>query len=352
MTPSQIPFPDQSPSLSPSQALRFARLPLAGLRRIYPNHLMHLMTGPDDFGTPVTLHPMFHGCYDWHSAVHGVWLLVRCLSRHPDLPVAGEIRDLLNSLLTEDAGRAEAAYFKAPGRAGFERPYGWGWLLALVAEVDAACEAGEGAAAWRTALAPLEQFVARALPDYLNRLSYPVRAGVHSNTAFALILALHYARRTGDPALASAIGAAARRYYLGDADYPAHYEPGGDDFLSGGLTEAMLLAACLPPGEFAAWFRRFLPAYAAGGVGPYRPATVSDRSDAKIVHLDGLNLSRCWCLRAIAAVLPPAGAAGPSLRSAAKAHLDASLPHIDSGDFVGEHWLASFALLAIDGLAI
>lgn len=333
--------------LTADQTLRFARLPLAGLTRAYPNHVMHLMTDMDDIGAPRDLHPIFYGCYDWHSAVHGVWLLVRCLARFPDLPLAGEIRARLDALLNLDAGQAEAAYFATPGRAGFERPYGWGWLLALAAELASSGEANAGL--WRAALAPLETWIAEALPAYLKRLSYPIRAGVHSNTAFALILSLHYARTTGRHHLENTIIGAARRYYSGDRDYPAHYEPSGDDFLSGGLTEALLLAYCLPPADFAAWFATFLPGWEDAGP-PYRPALVSDRSDAKIVHLDGLNLSRCWCLRGIAAALPEESPAKSGLLMAASAHEAASLPHIDSGDFVGEHWLASFAMLAVDGL--
>jgi hypothetical protein len=309
---------------------------------------MHLMTGADDLGTPSSLHPIFYGNYDWHSAVHGVWLLVRCLRRYPDMARGGEIRTRLDGLLTVEGGRTEAAYFTAAGRASFERPYGWGWLLALAAEI--ALLEDPAAPLWRRALLPLERLLADALRNYLGRLSYPIRAGVHSNTAFALILALHYARKVGDAALEGAIGGAARRYYLGDRAYPAHYEPSGDDFLSGGLVEAVLMAQCLAPADFVPWFAAFLPGYADAPPGPYQPAEVSDRGDPKIVHLDGLNLSRCWCLRAIAHALPEPGAARPALLAAAQAHQNASLPHIDSGDLVGEHWLATFAMLAIDGL--
>jgi hypothetical protein len=330
------------------QAQRFAKLPLAGLPRVYPNHLMHLMTGAADIGTPEELHPVFYGCYDWHSAVHGFWLLARCLRRHADLPLRGEIESLFDRHLTVPAGEKEAAYFTAAGRQAFERPYGWAWLLALAGALRTWSH--PKAAGWAAALAPLERFIVAALPDYLKRLSYPIRAGVHSNTAFALVLALHYARSTADPALARALAAAALGYYRDDRDYPAHYEPSGDDFLSGGLIEALLMSSCLPTEDFTAWFAAFLPDYAAGRAGPYDPAVVSDRSDAKIVHLDGLNLSRSWCLRGIAAALPPGHTARAALQAASQTHQAASLPHIDSGDFVGEHWLASFALLAIEGL--
>ncbi len=328
------------PTLTRDQAARFAALPMRNLAREYPNNIAHYLTGPDDLRSPRTLHPIFYGSYDWHSSVHGWWLLARCLRRYPDLPFADEAAQLFASHFTPEAGEAEAAYMRVPGRGTWERPYGWGWLLALSAELRLWPHAQ--AETWRAALAPLERHIAEAFPPYLAKLSYPIRVGTHFNTAFGMLLALYYARTVKDEALAATIGAAARRFFAEDADYPIHYEPNGDDFLSGGLIEALLSAELLPEGEFAAWFRRFLQRNLP------QPAMVSDRADAKGVHLDGLNLSRAWCLRGIARHLR--GDAAAPLLFAAAAHEAASLPFLESGHYGGEHWLATFAALAIEGL--
>jgi len=331
---------DGAGGLTAARAARFAALPLRNLGHEYPNHLMHLLNDASDIRGPRALHPVFWGSYDWHSAVHGFWLLARCLRRQPALAEAGAIAALFDAHLTAANGAAEAAYFAAPGRAGYERPYGWGWLLALAAELDRLPH--PRAAAWRDALRPLERLIAGRIAPYLATLTYPVRVGTHYNTAFALVLALDYARACGDAALAAAIAAYARRVFLPDTAYPAHYEPNGDDFLSGALTEALLLARVLPAADFAGWYAGFLPAL------PFTPAVVADRGDAKGVHLDGLNLSRAWCLRGIAAALP--AAARPALLALADTHEAASLPFLESGEYGGEHWLATFAALAADGL--
>ena len=237
--------------------------------------------------------------------------------------------------LTVAAGATEAAYFQA--RAGFERPYGWAWLLVLVAELRRLDH--PRAQVWTEALVPLERVLTEYLAAYLKRLSYPVRAGTHANTGFALILIRHALSGT---TLCQDIDAAARRYFQADRDYPVAYEPSGEDFLSPGLVEAALLAQILPPDGFAHWFATFLPAGADG----FQPAFVSDRSDGRIAHLDGLNLSRAWCLRLVAAALGDR----PDLLAAANVHEAASLPHVTSGHYEGEHWLATFAALAIEGL--
>ncbi|MBP7065419.1 MAG: DUF2891 domain-containing protein [Ferrovibrio sp.] len=334
--------------LTETQALRFAALPLRNLTAEYPNHLAHLLNGPADLLPPRALHPIFYGSYDWHSAVHGFWLLARCLRRFPNLPIAPQIVALFDTHLTAEHGVAEAAYFQAPGRAGYERPYGWGWLLALAAELQHLPQAH--AADWRAALKPLELVILERLPPYLHKLTYPIRVGTHFNTAFGMLLALHYARSTGQAELAGPLENMARRYYGQDADYPALYEPNGDDFLSGGLTAAFLLAQILPGAEFAAWFAQYLPGYFHGAGGPYHPVMVADRSDAKGVHLDGLNLSRAWCLRGIAAALTPHHSAHGTLQRLADQHEAASLPFLESGEYGGEHWLATFAALAVEGL--
>lgn len=328
--------------LSASQAERFAALPLRNLDREYPNNLTHFNLSAADVLPPHKLHPIFWGSYDWHSCVHGWWLLARCLRRHPQLQDAARAEALFAQFFTREAGEGEAAYIDAPGRGTWQRPYGWGWLLALSAEL-AAWDHPQ-AKAWRAALQPLEQRIVQRFPAYMDKLTYPIRVGTHFNTAFGLVTALHYARATAEPTLEPAIHAYAQKVYLPDTAYPAHYEPNGDDFLSGALTEALLVAELLPQADFAAWWAKFLPHAAT----IFKPAIVADRSDAKTVHLDGLNLSRAWCLRGIAAKLAGDSSA---LLSAAAAHEQASLPFLESGEYGGEHWLATFAALAVEGLA-
>jgi hypothetical protein len=329
-----------SGQLTADRAARFAALPLRNLDREYPNNLTHFVHGPEDLLPPHRLHPIFWGSYDWHSCVHGWWLLVRCLRRQPQIAGAARAEALFATHFTPANGEGEAAYLDAPGRGTWQRPYGWGWLLALSAEL--AQWRHPQAAGWRSALAPLERRIVALFPAYLAKLTYPIRVGTHFNTAFGLIAALHYARIVKEPTLEPAIAGYARRVFLGDTDYPAQYEPNGDDFLSGALTEALLMSHVLPADEFAGWFAAFLPR------ADFTPAVVADRSDAKGVHLDGLNLSRAWCLRGIAAALPEA--TRPALLALADAHEAASLPFLESGEYGGEHWLATYAALAADGL--
>lgn len=328
-------------SLTLAQAERFAALPLRNLVTEYPNSLAHFVHGPDDMQPPHKLHPIFWGSYDWHSCVHGWWLLTRCLRRHPQLKDSARALELYARFFTKAAGEVEAAYLDAPGRSTWQRPYGWGWLLALSAELSLWDH--PQAPHWRAALAPLEQRIVARFPAYMEKLTYPIRVGTHFNTAFGLVLALHYARITGEARLEPAIAAYAGRVFRPDTDYPARYEPNGDDFLSGALTEALLMAELLPTADFAAWWTRFLP----GATTVFQPAIVADRSDAKGVHLDGLNLARAWCLRGIALKLPGDQS---GLLQAAAAHEAASLPFLESGEYGGEHWLATYAALAVEGL--
>lgn len=333
--------------LTQAQAEHYARLPLANLTREYPNHLMHLLGGPQDVRSPRQLHPIFYGCYDWHSAVHGWWLLAHCAARFPQLTHTAQIHALFAQHFNEEHGRQEADYFLHPGRAPYERPYGWAWLLRLAAELQQ--WPTPQAADWRAALQPLVSTLRQRLIEFLPRQTYPIRTGTHYNTAFALLLALDYARVAHDDALHAAVAEAARRYYGADADYPSRYEPGGDDFLSGALTEAALMSALLPQDAFGAWLAGFLPDLAgAGHAALLAPVIVADRADPKTVHLDGLHLSRAWCLRLICGALPTAHPARPRMLAGATALAAASLPHVDSGDYGGEHWLASFAVLALD----
>lgn len=320
-------------------------MPLRALRQEYPNHIMHVLSGPQDLGTPRALHPVFYGCYDWHSAVHGYWLLARCARLFPAMGHQDMISAVFDEHFTPANMAQELAYFQIPERVSFERPYGWAWIMALAQELDAWDH--PRADAWCDVLAPLVADIRRHTFSYFDKLSYAIRVGTHYNTAFALKLMLDFSRHRQDAELEGAITGAARRYFLADTDYPAHYEPGGDEFLSAALTEALLMADVLEAAAFADWFAHYLPALS--GIGRLmHPAQVSDRTDPKIAHLDGLNLSRAWCMKRIALRLPAADPAVATLRAAADRHLQASLPHVASGSYAGEHWLATFAMLAMD----
>ena len=325
--------------LTPPLAEKFARLALAGVRREWPHAYQHLANSVADVRAPRALHPAFYGCYDWHSAVHGHWTLGRLRRRFPRLRAAAEIRAALNDNLTAENLAKELAYFRAAGRAAFERPYGWTWLLALAAELRA--ERDADARRWSRVLRPLEKFIAESFCAWLPRQGFPMRAGTHANSAFALALALDYAHAVQDRRLECAIVARSRAWFGGDADAPAVWEPGGEDFLSPALTEADLMRRVLRPEEFATWWRRFLPELPAALLAPVAPG---DRCDPKFVHLDGLNLSRAWALRGVAVALPPRDPQRKILQSAAARHARAGLAHVASGDYLGEHWLATFAV--------
>jgi hypothetical protein len=287
------------------------------------------MRTPQDELAPKKVHPAFFGSYDWHSAVHMHWLLVRVLRLYPMLPENGRIAALLDAHLAPTALEAELHYLKANPL--FERSYGWAWLLELQAE------ALRMKSRWSRALEPVASELARRMGDFVSRSPYPIRAGSHSNTAFACILALDYARASADLPLELEIRKAARRWYGSDRDAPLAYEPSLDDFLSPSLVEAVLMQQLLEPAEFGRWLNAFLPS----GIGPLaEPPLVADRSDAKQSHLDGLCLSRAWCLAAL------------GLKEAAEANLAAAMPHVVGGDYVGEHWLASFAVLALSAAAL
>jgi len=325
--------------LTAETANRFAEIALGHVTREFPHKLDHVMDGPEDVLGPRALHPIFFGSFDWHSCVHGYWLLLRTRSAFPDLPAAPRVRALLDDMLTAARVAGELAYLDRAYTGGFERPYGWAWLLALHGEAQR--HDGE----WAASLEPLARAFAERFKAYLPRLTYPIRTGTHFNTAFALILALEWAGANDAP-LAAMIVERARHYYAADRNCPA-WEPGGDDFLSSSLTEALLMRRALAADEFRDWFGAFLPDLAAGAPPSlFVPAFVSDRSDGKIAHLDGVNLARAWCWRGLADALEPELA--DLARRTADDHLDASLPHV-AGDYMGEHWLATFALLALEG---
>ncbi len=323
-------------SLDQATARRLAAMTLGHIGREYPHVEVRMLAGPDDLATPAALHPIFYGSFDWHSCVHGWWQLLRLARLFPDMPEAAAIRARADAMLVPDKVAGERAFLDRPDSAGFERPYGWAWLLALHGE------AARHDAGWADALAPLAAAFAARFHAHLPKLTYPIRVGTHFNTAFASILARDWAAAR-DPALASLIDQRSRAWFGQDRGCQA-WEPGGDEFLSPALCEALLMTRVLPAADFAGWFESFLPELAQGEPATlFTPATVSDRADGKIAHLDGLNLSRAWCWRALAAAYPPiARLAEP----AAAAHLAASLPHLGD-DYMGEHWLASFALLAL-----
>jgi hypothetical protein len=331
------------PTLDEASASVFAGLALRGITREYPNKLDHVMNGPEEVRAPSDLHPVFFGSYDWHSCVHGYWMLVRLLKRFPGLPEAPVIRETLNGLLTEEGIAAEVAYMDAPNRASFERTYGWAWLLKLAEELHGWND--EDGRRWAANLQPLADAMVARYMDFLPKQDYPIRRGVHPNTAFGIAFALDYARTAGDSALETLLVERARSYFGADRDYPAAWEPDGDDFFSRSLMEADLMRRIMPAAEFSDWLANFLPGLAEGRPSSLlTPAEVSDRTDPKIVHLDGLNLSRAWCMRLIAEGLPPADPRRPVLMESATRHALATLPYIANGNYEGEHWLGTFAV--------
>ena len=314
--------------LTADLAARFARVALANVEREYPRHVLHLLTRAGEELAPRKLHPAFYGSYDWHSAVHMHWLLARVLRLYPAQGV--KITPLLDRHFTDEALGAELAYFNSAAGRTFERPYGWAWLLELQAELLRL-----GNEKWSDALQPLATELARRMARFVSGAPYPIRAGGHGNTAFACLLSLDYSHTAKDNTLESEIKAAALRWYRDDRDAPLAYEPSLDDFLSPVLVEAALMQEVMAPGQFRVWLKAFLPS----GADKLKPPTVVDRADPKQSHLDGLALSRAWCLRKLGCA------------EAAERHLAAALPHVVGGDYVGEHWLASFAALALSAEA-
>jgi hypothetical protein len=318
--------------LTEDMAERFSSVALGHVRREYPNKLDHVMVEDYDARTPRELHPIFYGSFDWHSCVHSYWMLARLLCLFPEHARAGEVIALFDRAFTKRNIADEVAYLTRPSAKGFERPYGWAWTLMLAAELRLADND-----LWSDTFRPLETaFVAR-FEEFLPKLTYPIRAGTHGNTAFALILGEEYCRVAGDTGLRDLFASRARDWFANDRDAPA-WEPSGDDFLSPTLVEALCMMRLLPGDEFARWFAAFLPRLDAREPAIFfEPATVSDRSDGKLAHLDGVNLSRGWCMRQLGHA---------AFRETAERHIESALPHI-TGDYMGEHWLASFAVLAL-----
>ena len=327
----------------------YARVALANIQREFPTQAVYHLTAPGRLAPPRDQHPAFYGSYDWHSCVEMHWVLVRLLRLYPDLAGSAEIRGVLGRHLSAEALATEARVFADPARRSFERPYGWGWLLMLAEELALLDDAdGE---AWRAHLRPLVDVLSGRLREWLPKATYPLRTGLHGNSAFGARLALAFAQReseAGRGELEHELRAAALRWFANDADYPAAWEPSGSDFLSPALTEAELMSCVLDHDTFDAWLDRFLPALADGEPEPLlTPVIVSDASDPQIAHLHGLNLSRAWCMRRLIETLGARDERSIVLASAMQRHADASLDVAVGSDYMVEHWLAAYALLLL-----
>lgn len=321
------------------EAKRLIALPLKCLNQEYPYKLGQVLNAAEDVKEPRTLHPIFYGCFDWHSAVHGHWLIVHLLKNYPQLDSNQHIADLLKAQFTPEKVRQEIAFFESKNNTSFERTYGWAWILQLQMELDNwNTEIGKHCA---KELKPLSNHIVLSYKHYLPKLVYPIRSGEHINTGFGLTFAYDYAVHVKDSSFLNLITQRATDFYMQDKNYPIHFEPSGYDFLSGALEEVDLMLRVLPKKDFEAWLRRFLPEITKRNF-HLEPGKVSDRTDGKLVHLDGLNFSRAWCLFRLAATLQ-----STHLYMLAEQHLNYSLPNIIDGDYMGEHWLASFAAYAL-----
>jgi hypothetical protein len=324
-----------SMNVDANAAERFANLALACVHREYPNHIQHLLHSDADARPPRQLTPAFYGCYDWHSSVHGHWLLARLARLFPDAPFTPKAMAALSKSLTRENISVEVEYIRTKGRSTFERPYGLAWLLQLGAELRE-WDSGE-AQGWAAAIEPLETAAVERLKEWLPKLSYPVRTGVHSQTAFAFGL-MHDWAAGHDPDFRKLLEDRIGAFYMRDVQCPLSYEPSGEDFLSPCLAEADLMRRVLPPEEYAAWLGRFLPHR------DLKPAVVTDPTDPRIAHLDGLNLSRAWMLEGIASGLPQRHPRRAALLRQARAHADAGLKSVTGEHYEGGHWLGSFAV--------
>jgi len=334
---------DAVPKFDVHAAERFAKLALACVEKEYPNKISHVLNSDADVAPPRKLTPAFCGCYDWHSSVHGHWLLVRLIRTFPDAPFVAQARDALRKSLTAENLKQEAAYLRGEGRASFERPYGLAWLLQLCAELR---EWNDDQAREMSAnLRPLEEAGVERLKTWLPKLSHPVRIGEHDQTAFGLGLMLDYARSKHDEAFMKLVTDSAKKFFLADKNCPLSYEPSGEDFLSPCLAEADVMRRVLSPAEFASWLKEFMPQIPTTPSAGWLPVTVSpDPSDPKLAHLDGLNLSRAWMLEGIISVLPTDDPRRASLSAAAEAHRCAGLAAVTGEHYEGGHWLGSFAV--------
>jgi len=337
------PPPGDLPALTVESASNFARITLACVTKEFPNSPGYVLNGADDVQAPGRVHPAFYGCYDWHSSVHGHWMLARLIRLFPSLPERDRIVQALDANLGDENIRVEAAYFKRPGTQAYERTYGWAWALKLAQELH--ISRSPEATRWEEHLQPLTDVLVQKYLDFLPKQTYPIRTGLHPNTAFGLAFALDYATTVGNTKLKDLLTARSLDYFGADTDYPAKLEPNGSDFLSPALIEADLMRRVLPRDRFAAWFDAYLPRLKRGEPkNLLEIAVVTDRSDPQLGHLDGLNLSRAWCMRHIAVALPDGDPARAFLAAAGYTHAIDALTHVATGHYEGEHWLASFAV--------
>jgi hypothetical protein len=338
---------DAAPAFDAAAAERFAKLALACVHKEYPNKISHVLNSDADVAPPRKLTPAFCGCYDWHSSVHGHWLLVRLLRTFPDAAFAKDARAALKQSLTAENLKQEAAYIKGQGRASFERPYGLAWLLQVCAELREWDD--PQAKEWSENLKPLEQAAVERLSNWLPKLSHPVRIGEHDQTAFGLGLMFDYARGAKNDSFAKLIRDSAKKFFLADKNCPLNYEPSGEDFLSPCLGEADVMRRVLPPKEFSNWLKTFMPQIPVAREGSenvdwLKIAVSPDPSDPKLAHLDGLNLSRAWMLEGIASALPENDPRRVALDATAEAHRRAGLAAVTGEHYEGGHWLGSFAV--------
>lgn len=336
-------------TLTSEMADQWAELVLHGVDTEFPNKLSLVYSNPDQIGTPQEHFPAFYGCFDWHSSVHGHWVLVRLLKTHPEMPAATKIREALSRHLTAENLKHEAEFFARDENKSFERMYGWAWFLRLAMELDSFED--DDAVQWRGALEPLEELLVERITAYLPLLTFPIRTGQHPDTGFALGQVLDYARARGLNELEELVITRARDFYLADTDYPVQYEPSGHDFFSSAWNEADLMRRVLSPEDFASWLDAFVPNLQQQLTdGTISPVSVSDLTDGKLVHLAGLNLNRAWCLQSVANHLPEQYPLVAAIRTNAREHLVAGLAYINSGHYEGDHWLATFGLYAISGV--
>ncbi|MCA9064820.1 MAG: DUF2891 domain-containing protein [Planctomycetaceae bacterium] len=341
----------RQPALTDEQIHVFAELALKGLDQEFPNKPSNVMASAADVLSPRQMHPVFFGSFDWHSSVHGHWLLVRLLRLYPAHSDAGRIRAVLDQRLNAADLEVEAEYFRQPFNRSFERMYGWAWLLQLVAELHEWSDVD--AERWRQNLRPLETEIVRLAKDYLPRLDFPIRTGVHPDTGFAFSLCVDYARTVGDQEFLDLLLLKSSAFYQANRDYPAHYEPSGNDFFSSGFNEADLMRRVLTAKAFSEWLDRFLPGLRDNTLGPMMvPVAVSDVTDGHLVHLAGLDLSRAWTMAGIASVLPDEDPRRELLLQSAEQHAAAGLRYVSSGDYAGEHWLATFAVYHLTGRGV
>jgi hypothetical protein len=321
---------------------RFARLALEGVHRPYPYQVAHAFLEEGPLESPRSITPVFYGCYDWHSAVHGHWLIARARRLLSGTDFAEECSEALDLGLQAEPLSVEYSYLKT--RPGFERPYGRGWLLALAGELDQ--HEDDAARSWREALRPVEEVVADSFIDWLPKLGQPVRSGTHNQTALGMGLAWDWAKQVGHQNMLDLLTERARTYFAEDHDYPLHLEPSGEDFVSASLGAGSVMSRMLEPDQFSAWFDRVMPTLGRGLL--LQPATPLDRRDGRLVHLDGLNLSRAWMLLDIAAALPADDLRRDALQDNARVHAEAGLLALDEQTYAGTHWLGTFAMYLVD----